>query len=533
VALHPLLLPGRNHATSTGCCSSGDRIRRGWQDNEPEDGDHEMTKDRTGAGAWLMVMIGWGAVLPGAAQDVILGRPTDRSVTANLLSHRNLETFVEYGTRSGAYNLKTAVFKVEAGEPLEIKLEGLQPDTRYYYRLRSPDAGAEATFHTQRPAGATFIFAVEADPHTTNDSAPEVFRRSLRHQLASSADFLIDLGDTFMSDKLESPTWDSVVSCHLQARSYFALVGHSLPLFLALGNHEGERGRLLDGSANNLAVRATNARKLYYPNPEPGPFYSGSARSEPFVGRRQNYYAWTWADALFVVLDPYWYTTARPGQGGDNWYLTLGREQYDWLKDSLERSSAKFKFVFAHNLVGGLNLDGRARAGIEGAAYFEWGGHNQDGSWGFSGKRPGWDMPIHHLLVKYNVRAFFHGHDHLYAKQDLDGVVYQEVPQPSRSRERSPAERGYTRGDILPGSGYLRVRVSPDGVKVEFIRTDEGAGEVAHAYSILPRLKNTSESLTTMAGSKVTPAPSEQDPVPAQPGGRNGKGRRPPPDRKK
>jgi hypothetical protein len=486
-----------------------------------------MTKDRPRAGACLLVMVGWGAVLPGAAQDVILGRPTDRSVTANLLLDRNRETSIEYGTRSGAYTLKTALSKVEAGKPLEVQLEGLQPDTRYYYRLRSPDAGAEATFHTQRPAGSSFTFAVEADPHTNNDSAPEVFRRSLRHELASSADFLIDLGDTFMSDKLESPTWDSVVKSHLQARSYFALVGHSLPLFLALGNHEGESGRLLDGSANNLAVWATNARKLYYPNPTPGPFYTGSARSEPFVGLRQNYYAWNWGDALFVVLDPYGYSSARPGQGCDNWYLTLGREQYDWLKKSLENSAAKFKFVFAHNLVGGLNLDGRARAGIEGAAYFEWGGHNQDGSWGFSNKRPGWDMPIHHLLVKYNVTAFFHGHDHLYAQQDLDGVVYQEVPQPSRSRERSPAERGYTRGDILPGSGYLRVRVSPDGVKVEFIRTDEGVGEVAHAYSILPRSKNTSESPTTMVGSKVASAPVEAEPARTQPSERSRGGRRP------
>lgn len=118
-------------------------------------------------------------------------------------------------------------------------------------------------------------------------------------------------------------------------------------------------------------------------------------------------------------------------------------------------------------------------------------------------------MPIHHLMVKHNVTAFFHGHDHLYAKQDLDGVVYQEVPQPGNSRARDPSGRyGYTHGEILPGSGYLRVQVSPAAVKTEFMRTDGGAGRLAHAYTVAPRLKNASQSATASAGSKFAPAPA-------------------------
>ena len=71
-------------------------------------------------------------------------------------------------------------------------------------------------------------------------------------------------------------------------------------------------------------------------------------------------------------------------------------------------------------------------------------------------------MRIHHLLVRNNVTAFFHGHDHLYAHQELDGVVYQEVPQPShRATRNRRGEYAYIRSDILPGSGYLRIRVSP------------------------------------------------------------------------
>lgn len=40
-------------------------------------------------------------------------------------------------------------------------------------------------------------------------------------------------------------------------------------------------------------------------------------------------------------------------------------------------------------------------------------------------------MPIHQLLLKYNITAFFHGHDHFYGHQQREGIHYQEVPQTS------------------------------------------------------------------------------------------------------
>lgn len=461
---------------------------------------------------------------------VLLGRPTDRSITLNVLAAGDLDAFAEYGVKPSTYTAKTAVVHFQPDKPVEIRLEPLRPDTDYVYRLRyrTPgtarfDPGEERHFHTARPPGRAFTFALQADPHLDEVSNPDVYRRSLRDEAASSSDFLIDLGDTFMSDKLESKNWNEVVRRHLLARSYYELVGHSLPLFLVLGNHEGENSRQMDGSAENLAVWAAKARKLYYPNPQPDGFYSGGRKPEPFIGLRQNYYAWAWGDALFVALDPFWYSTAR---GSDSWSWSLGREQYDWLKSTLEQSRVKYKFVFAHNLVGGLDLDGRARGGIEGVPYYEWGGHNQDGSWGFTDKRPGWAMPIHHLLVKNNVTAFFHGHDHLYAKQELDGVVYQEVPQPSAGRVRTPSgQYAYTHGDILPGSGYMRFRVAPDGVQASFMRTDAGPAEVAHTYAILPRAANPSESPTAMSGSKVAAAPAQDAHARPRKGGRKGGGR--------
>jgi hypothetical protein len=79
---------------------------------------------------------------------------------------------------------------------------------------------------------------------------------------------------------------------------------------------------------------------------------------------------------LFVVLDPYWFSM-RQGGGTDNWSPTLGREQYEWLSETLETSQAEFKFIFVHQLVGGMGKDGRG--GAEAAMYFEWGDYNLGG----------------------------------------------------------------------------------------------------------------------------------------------------------
>ncbi len=129
------------------------------------------------------------------------------------------------------------------------------------------------------------------------------------------------------------------------------------------------------------------------------------------------------------------------------------------------------------------------KGGVEGAIYYELGGYNSDGSWGFDVNRPTWDTPIHDLMVENGVTIYFHGHDHGFAKQELDGIVYQECPTPSDA-SYSPVgpKAGYVSGDILPNSGHLRVTVSVSEVTVEYVRAylpgDGTNGEVAYSYSI-------------------------------------------------
>lgn len=430
--------------------------------------------------------------VPAHAFDVILSRPTTRSVIASVLAYQDLDAYLEYGPTSGAFPLHTATFHLAKGEPREIAVEPLTPDTPYSYRLRHrPPASAEFaagpawTFHTARPLGATFTFAIQADSHLDENTSPETYSATLANVLAGQPDFYIDLGDTFMTDKRRDD-FSQALPQYLAQRHYFGLLCHSAPLFMALGNHDGENSVRPGG----MAAWAGKERRRYFPNPRPDGFYSGNPAP------LEDYYSWEWGDALFIVLDPYAYSTAAGETGGD-WSLTLGRAQYDWLQRTLEHSSAAFKFVFTHNLIGGKDMDGKMRGGVEVARYLEWGGLNLDNSPGFAHARPGWPMPIHQLLVANHVTAVFHGHDHLYARQELDGILYQEVPQPGAVNPgvgRRAADYDYTHGTVLDGSGHIRVTVSPSQVRTEFVRTwtpgaesgDRQNREVADSFTILP-----------------------------------------------
>jgi phosphodiesterase/alkaline phosphatase D-like protein len=442
-----------------------------------------------------------GRPFPGT---VILGSPTDRSVVASLLSDVGGDAFVEYGARPGEYTGRTAVVPLTAGEPVRVDLGGLAPDTVYFYRVQSRGPGdrdfgadGEHTFHTQRRPGNPFTFTIDADPHDRDPAFDaDVFRATLRNALTDDPDFHIDLGDTFMAEKIGAASQVEVDGPYREMRSFFAILAPVVPLFLVTGNHDGELGWRRDGSNENIALWATRARQRFFPTTVPGgDFYSGATAGDPGIGVRDAYYAWTWGDALFVVLDPYWYSNRRPRDAADNWNLSLGEAQYRWFKQTLEASDAPFKFVFAHNLVGGL--DTNMRGGIEAADKYEWGGANADGSWGFAANRPGWPAPIHQIMVDNHVSAFFHGHDHLFVKQDLDGIVYQECPQPSYTsydRTSSAAEYGYVHGDVLGCCGHLRVSVDPAGARVEYVRAyrpqDENArrrnGDVSYTYTIQP-----------------------------------------------
>ena len=429
----------------------------------------------------------------------ILGRPTDSSVTNSILFTKQTEVYWEYGTNSGSYPNTTSEIAL-ANTPLEFDFTNLQPNTKYYYRTRYRNNGSssafltgpEHTFHTQRATGSKFTFTLESDEHLYDKKGVRsLYQICLANQAADNPDFMLSLGDIFGDDHnpytITSAQMDLL---HKDYRQYLGQICHSIPFYVCLGNHEGEFDYYLAHTPpENIAVYATLWRKFYYPNPFPNGFYSGNPDVEPYgMGNPENYFSWNWGDALFVVLDVYrdqCDSSAKP----TNWDWTLGLPQYTWLKNTLENSNAKYKFVFAHH------VRGQGRGGITNAKLFEWGGYEQNGTYSFATRRPGWAKPIHQLFVDNGVNIFFQGHDHVFAHEVMDGITYQALPMPSDSTYEIGmlANADAYVSDTLDGSGHLKITVSTDCVKVDYIRAYLPADtvgrihhnrEVAFSYSI-------------------------------------------------
>jgi len=422
--------------------------------------------------------------------STILGTPTDKSITINMLAEKGVEAVVDYGTVSGSYDFKTDVHKSEQGEPVVIEINQLKSNTKYYYRVHykrtnDPDyiTCAEYSFYTQRTPESVFSFGVQGDSHPERVGKmfnPDLYLLTMQNVAKAQPDFYFTMGDDFSIEKLinkNQVSQESVDEVYLYQRGYLGIIGASSPIFLVNGNHEQVAKYLLDETPNNPAVLAAKARIKYYPLPIPNNFYTGDAEEVEHVGYLRDYYSFEWGNALFVVIDPYWHSNiAVDNTGGDKnnpkdkgkkdlWEITLGDLQYQWFKQTLENSDAKYKFVFCHHVLG------TGRGGIENAKLYEWGGYNQKGIWEFDKMRPNWEMPIHDVMVKNGVKIFFQGHDHLFAKQELDGVIYQSVPNPADDTYTAFNQDAYNSGDILPNSGFLKVTVSPDQVKVDYIRS--------------------------------------------------------------
>lgn len=491
-------------------------------------------------GMSLALMYGTLVVTPSAAaqgagaENIILGRPTANSIAVHALTDGGTEVFVEYGDQAGSYPDRTPTIMTSGDNTAEITVAGLRPDTRYFYRVNYRGTGEngfrtgdEHSFHTQRPPGSTFTFGVQGDSHPERTETmyhPDLYARTMEQVESARPDLYFMLGDDFNVSRLlpdyfqgdrEILTQRVVDDVYLDQRGFLGIMAHSTALFPLIGNHEEARRNLLGTALHDVAIFTGNARVRWLPLPAPDDFYTGNPEPVEGIGLLRDYFAFTWGDALFVALDPYWHSPVAinpVGRGGmamgtgtsppwseieeawlelalpadDRWQATMGDRQYRWLKETLEGSDAKYKFVFAHHVLG------TGRGGIERAHSYEWGGHGEDGTWDFDERRPDWEMPVHHLMVENGVTIFFQGHDHLFAHQELGGVVYQTAPNPADDRYLGRNKQSYLSGTVLDNSGYLSVTVAPEGVTVDYIRSwlpeDEvdgrQQGEVAYSYTV-------------------------------------------------
>jgi len=389
----------------------------------------------------------------------LTGTASSSSFSIAISTTSAVQAYIEYGYSKNSIAGKTSIYKISKGSTQSISITNLKANSLVYYKVKYA-VGASKNYSSliQRSVKtapmqvlSSNTFAVQADPHMDENSSAAVYEGTLKQIVAASPAFLMDLGDIFMVDKLADKSEANIRGRFELMKRFYQKLG-DVPLKICLGNHDGELGY--------SKFNTKNYRKEYFPE------QTGELA----------YYSFTGPDQLHVVLDPFTYTTKNPTANG--WEWTLGKTQYDWLVETLKNSKEKHKFIYIHHLLVG---DPQSRGGVEIAMKNEWGGKNNDGTDGFDANRPGWGKPIHQLLLDYKVGFVFKGHDHLYVKQELDGVIYQTVPQPSHPGDKINVNQyGYISGKGVGGSGFLKVSTTGNTAQVDFILFD---GKVADSYT--------------------------------------------------
>jgi len=467
---------------------------------------------------------------------LMLGRPTNNSVALSVIANREVSAYIQFGISKTRYSSKTATKKLAAGLPDVFDLTKLKTNSIIYYRVAYVESGSskvmygpQYSFRTQRSKTSSFSFTLHGDTHPERKGKmfnEDLYKVALGNVLAQKPDFHILMGDDFSIDPLISKgqanaaNVDKVYETH---RQWLEIIGSSTPVFLVNGNHEQAAAYLLDGTTTNPAVLAGKSRVKYFPLPAPDEFYSVDKTQVEGIGYLRDYYAWEWGNALFVVMDPYWHsknpvdnvagelvaedqgtpvkgqkkgtagaggTTGGGGNGktSNQWNIGIGDEQYAWLKQTLEKSQAKFKFVFAHHVMG------TGRGAVEISENYEWGGKDPKGATTFQKERPNWELPIHDLMVKNKVSIFFQGHDHIFVTQERDGLIYQSMPNPADDTFSYFNDSAYKSGTKAPNSGHVRVTVSEKSAEVEYFLaaraqdTSRKNLQIAHKYTVSPKV---------------------------------------------
>ncbi len=280
-------------------------------------------------------------------------------------------------------------------------------------------------------------------------------------------------------------------------RKMFSSLTPEIPVYWALGNHDGELGTEI---TKEPAIRY---RKKFFrlPGTSAGgsadenyyPILWGSKPKSRFIpltprGAAAKFSLENrWGGAVFLVLDSQGYVD-HPRKPED-W--TLGEEQKAWLQNSLHYETEN-KFVLFHHVLGGW--PGGPDEGQKDIAYGRGPLFTEADYLGLCGNPKHVEQVVLTEAFRENgVKAILYGHDHIFhsqrieapkGKKDMVGIC---VGSPKFIGELS-----WYRGefwskyygnfgkyggsandtpDFWGPSGYTRITIAKDGTKVEYVRS--------------------------------------------------------------
>jgi predicted phosphodiesterase len=408
-----------------------------------------------------------------------LSSPTENTIRITALNEKRAANAVLEIRKESETDWKRqpSTLKLAPYELLSWSVKDLTPATRYEYQVLSkPETekdfrpAGRGSFRTQRKGPASYTVLLMTDPHTGSfplGSQPAlVLDKVVQNATPVKADFLIDLGDNVAwrgSREFPQTTADGALMAYSMYRRQIGPLSANTPHFAIIGNWNGESGKFPEKSIDLV----TGVRKALLPGPNHLTYPQGGSE-------REDYYAFTWGDVLYVMLNIQTYSKPSnpanlPSLMSDvneitEW--TLGEKQMVWFETTLRNAKESFRFVCIHHPAAGNA------------------GDSLNTNYGRGGARA-WNLgeqaKIHALMKKHKVQIFFYGHDHVFVDDIVDGIHYTLPGSCGAPWKFTRAETGYER--FWPDSGHATLEVTPEKATVTFFNLEN---KVLHTFSVVP-----------------------------------------------
>ncbi len=360
------------------------------------------------------------------------------SMTIMWQSDTGTSSTLFWGT-STAYEHQVNVPAYGNDKQFRYTITGLNPGTKYYYKVRLGSREKTGSFYTAPPLSAGDVsFYVYGDTRSHPDVQNNVTGRILTEMANDTASqtLCVLTGDLVSRGRTEQD-WDNQFfnSQYPNNETLKSLV----PFVIARGNHENYNGSYSSGNAT-----------LFYKY-WPYGYASGSTDGDDM------YFSFDYGPVHIAVLDQYDNGTWRPGR--------ISTAQLRWLQNDLAASNKPWKFVVLHE----PGWSARSTSRRSSRSLLSEHSNNTDVQ-----------NNIQPLCVQYGVQAVFGGHNHYYAHTLVDSIHHftlggggASLYQPSYTSGGvivyAEATYHFMKVSIRGDSAVLRV-IRPDGSLVETIR---------------------------------------------------------------
>ena len=270
---------------------------------------------------------------------------------------------VQYGPANGT--LESRATTSPNGLVHKARIEGLEPNRRYEYKVSACSLETSTlSFHTAPPPSTPVRFTVWGD----SQSHPERSTHVVAGMKKAGPHFTVHAGDE-VGDGHDLPSWQTELFEPLRP------LGHYVPTYAAIGNHEGNAEHFYTYSA--------------YPHPPELADTAAFGASYSFV----------FGNVFFLVIDT------------NNWQFLIAPELEGelpaWIRRQLASAAAKaatWRFAVGHY-----------------PGYSESWGYCDESAFAGSAVVSGWLLP---LLAEHGFAAYFAGHTHAYERGASKGVAH-------------------------------------------------------------------------------------------------------------